>query len=666
MYDNNDPESGTNLCDHPVDSSTPLPVTNGKYSRVDMLESTPQEPDIEHRKPRKASIPGAIVVASAADDSAESGSESENEYDELENEYEEEFRYPSDKSDVVASMRRGFEAGRAVNASRASGLSGKASGVSLSVMSLNLKTERSGKSDDIPSPTEEAPVHDGTGIPKVAPPFTPIDIIVLPLTMLISLFVYCPFCVAVVFQSCVTRRAVNTDNYKNEMKGWAWGVGFLIFFGLLLYPTAVAGWMETLTQRGWRVMSVVAVFLCVIGVVQVLTIVYAFLKPGLGMVTLQTHGTTLMHWRHFLPLLAPLIEFSQFTSLAFRTSSDSWLCSTTIGLIVRGGVRLSTLRLDDLACEGDNQTKVPDLFYAATAVAFGACCVYTILLGYAIARFLQPGHWLCNIVFEVFAGLLYLPIVSRLLSVLDCRTQTDPVTGVANMYLQYADFGQAYVPVECWVGPHKHYTGMAFAGLLIYGLSAIFVGSYKADKHTRRSSVAFIPRIVVIKRAITSAFLAINLLIAHTSTNPDTVTSGRRAMGCLTLGILLFIDSFFNSCTFDKLRVASIGAHLAALWAYVAAIVSFFHTPIQSTIVLFAGWGLIGVAMSMWLGLLQRSKLKKDAKRGSLKRDKRDVGRVFKVVTMRRTLTHVTVPADCVDEDQAIAQALYGTISRMP
>ncbi|TPX65286.1 hypothetical protein SpCBS45565_g05275 [Spizellomyces sp. 'palustris'] len=492
-----------------------------------------------------------------------------------------------------------------------------------------------------------------------------IDVVTLPLTIFVSLFVYCPFCVAVVFQSAVTRRAVDTDNYKNEMKPWAWCVGLFVFFALLVYPAGVSTVMERLLDRGWRVGVVVAVFLVMIGAVQVLTILYAFLKPGLGMVSIPAESRiNLFHWRNTLPLLAPIIEFIQFTSFAFRTSTDTWLCTSSLGVAVRAFVRIASFRFQDVSCEGTYEMHGPSLFYAATSSAFAVCCLYAILLGYAIAKFLQPGHWLCTLVFELFAGIAYLPVVSKLLSVLDCRTKISE-TGQRNMYLYYAEPDTPSIEVPCWTGEHEKYGAMAFAGLLIFGLSAIFVGSYKADKLIRRSSVTFIPRIVVIKRTINSAFLAVNLLIGYTSTSRTTYTHGTQATGLLTLCTFLFLDLYYNSCTFHKLRILTFGAHLAALWSYISTIVA-DRDGLEDWVphvTLFVGWGVIGMGVCGWLlvGWWQKKKSKHQEMQGKLK--KADVNEetlnVFKVVTMRRRVK-VAIGGECEDEDEVIARAIYG------
>ncbi|KND04970.1 uncharacterized protein SPPG_00657 [Spizellomyces punctatus DAOM BR117] len=493
-----------------------------------------------------------------------------------------------------------------------------------------------------------------------------IDIVTLPLTIFVSLFAYCPFCVAVVFQSAVTRRAVDTDNYKNEMKPWAWGVGLFVFFALLVYPAGVSTVMDSLIDRGWRVGVVVALFLVMIGAVQVLTILYAFLKPGLGMVSIPAESRiNLFHWRNTLPLLAPIIEFIQFTSFAFRTSTDTWLCTSSLGTAVRAFVRISSFRFEDVTCKGIYEMKGPSLFYAATGSAFAVCCLYAILLGYAIAKFLQPGHWLCTIVFELFAGIAYLPVVSKLLSVLDCRTKISE-TGQRNMYLYYAEPEAPSVDVPCWTGEHEKYGAMAFAGLLIFGLSAIFVGSYKADKHVRRSSVTFIPRIVVIKRTINSAFLAVNLLIGYTSTSRTTYTHGTQATGLLTLCTLLFLDVYYNSCTFHKLRILTFGAHLAGLWSYISTIIA-DRDGLEdwgSQVTLFLGWGVIGMSVCGWLlvGWWQKKKSKHQEMQDKLKKaenEKEQTSNVFKVVTMRRRVK-VDVGGECDDEDEVIARAIYG------
>ncbi|KAI8593210.1 hypothetical protein BDZ88DRAFT_189522 [Geranomyces variabilis] len=340
------------------------------------------------------------------------------------------------------------------------------------------------------------------------------EMLVLPLTMFISLFSYCPFCIAVVVQSTVTKTAVDTDKWKEEMRGWAWLVGLGGFFGLLLYPIGVVKWMEH--ANGETVGAVIAVFLGVLFIVQLLTISYAFLKPGLGMVAIPAdQKLNILHWRNVLVLLAPFFEFMQFTALAFKTVPDTWMCVSGFGNAVRAFMRIAGLKFANLSCSssldaalGENSIQSPELMIDSAMFAFALSLLYAVLLGYAIAKLLQPGHWLCAVVFEVFAGIGYIPIVSRLMSLLACHSEENS-DGTKSLYLSYAEADISSERVLCFTDGHKKYAAMAFAGLLLFGLSAIFVGSYKADKHVRRSAVTFIPRLIVIRRTLNSTLLGL-------------------------------------------------------------------------------------------------------------------------------------------------------------
>ncbi|KAI8825831.1 uncharacterized protein EV422DRAFT_143138 [Fimicolochytrium jonesii] len=349
-----------------------------------------------------------------------------------------------------------------------------------------------------------------------------IEAATMPLLMMISLFTYCPFCIAVVVQSTVQGHAVNTDNWKEEVHGWSWLIGLTVFGGLLIYPIRVAGWLGSIENASGDGMSlkvggVLAAFLCILVAVQILTAQYAFLKPGLGIVTFPANKSLdLLHWRNILPLVSPLFDFVQFTSLAWRTRpSDSWVCaSPQLGRLMHILIRVFTFRFAAITCAsimadessaaamketlgGLNatvgidemllSTNPAEVNFAGAGVAFGFCTIYALLLGYAIAKLLQPGHWLCGIVFEIFAGLGYMPIVSRLLALLSCRPYTLS-DGKKILYL--ADSDNSLVRTQCFTGGHKKWGGMALAGLLLFGLSAIFVGSYKGwCTHTKPISM---------------------------------------------------------------------------------------------------------------------------------------------------------------------------------
>ncbi|KAJ3169483.1 hypothetical protein HDU88_000673 [Geranomyces variabilis] len=500
------------------------------------------------------------------------------------------------------------------------------------------------------------------------------EMLVLPLTMLISLFSYCPFCIAVVVQSTVTKTAVDTDKWKEEMRGWAWLVGLGGFFGLLLYPTGVVKWMEH--ASGQTVGAVIAVFLGVLFIVQLLTISYAFLKPGLGMVAIPAdQKLNLLHWRNVLVLLAPCFEFMQFTALAFKTVPDSWMCVSGFGNAVRAFMRIAGLKFANLSCSsslnaalGENSIQSPELMIDSAMFAFALSLLYAVLLGYAIAKLLQPGHWLCAVVFEVFAGIGYIPIVSRLMSLLACHSEENS-DGTKTLYLSYAEADIPSERVLCFTKGHKKYAAMAFAGLLLFGLSAIFVGSYKADKTVRRSAVTFIPRLIVIRRTLNSTLLAINLVLAYAINDATALAHATQATGMATLLALLILDFMYNSCTFHEIRLLATGAHLAALWSYITtAVVSTNRlTYPKSAILLVTGWLLIGVgvcASIIYINYTSRadenSKSPEDGQLGA------DGETTFRVVTMGRRLRVVVAlsprNADGLDEDEdlILAAAVYG------
>ncbi|KAJ3149856.1 hypothetical protein HDU86_006813 [Geranomyces michiganensis] len=506
------------------------------------------------------------------------------------------------------------------------------------------------------------------------------EMLVLPLTMVISLFSYCPFCIAVVVQSTVTATAVDTDKWKDEMKGWAWLVGLGGFFGLLLYPTGVVKWMEH--ADGQTVGTVLGVFLFALFVVQGLTISYAFLKPGLGMVAIPAdQKLNILTWRNILVLLAPFFEFMQFTSLAFKTVPDSWLCVSGFGNVVRVFTRTAGLKFANLTCKsnasaalgGDIQT--PELMINSAMFAFALSLMYALLLGYAIAKLLQPGHWLCAIVFEVFAGIGYIPIVSRLMSLLACHSQTN-ADGTRTLYLMYAEADIPSEPIRCFTDGHKKYAAMAFAGLLLFGLSAIFMLTYlpmwvKADKHVRRSAVTFIPRLVVIRRMLNSTLLAINLLLAYAINDTKALAYATQGTGIAVLLALLTLDIRFNSCTFHEIRLLATGAHLAALWSYIITVlVSINHFPYSTTaILLITGWFVVAVgicATILYTNYSSRAVAIKSSQNLERGRMGADDTTEFRVVTMGRrmkvvvTLTPRNADGEVEDEDLVIAAAIYG------
>ncbi|KAJ3023634.1 hypothetical protein HKX48_002183 [Thoreauomyces humboldtii] len=487
------------------------------------------------------------------------------------------------------------------------------------------------------------------------------ELAVVPLTMVVSIFTYCPFCIATVVQSTVTRKAVDTDKWKDEMKGWSWMVGMFFFVCLLMYPTGAVGWLDN--KSGVTAGLVVFCFLLSVFSVQILTISYAFLKPGLGMVSIPaSRKLTIMHWRNLLVLVAPLFEFLQFTALAFRTQSDSWLCRTGFGLAVRGFTRVAGLRLSNLNCDAMT-IQTPELLLNSAIFAFSLTLVYALCLGYAIAKLLQPGHWLCTIVFEVFAGIAYIPITSRLMSLLACQTVT--VDGTAHLYLSYADPTMPSVPLRCWQGTHKKYGAMAFAGLILFGLSAIFVGSYKADKHVRRSAVTFIPRLVVVRRTLNSCLLAINLILAYIINDTASLTTATQISGMVVLSVLLIFDLRYNSCTFKEIRLLATGAHSASLWSYVATslVTSGRVSAAHTTVLMLAGWFVVAVGIVggvIWTQISDRAAALKDDVLFLGERRMEESGEVlYRVVTMNRRM-RVLVGPGVEDEEVVIAQTIYG------
>ena len=96
------------------------------------------------------------------------------------------------------------------------------------------------------------------------------------LRMCLLSIVYVPFVFAVLVQSCVLRKPLDPKDHKEEMRGWAWIAGLLLFFSLLALACLPAEWRPPSMDY----YIVLYVFLGALFVVHAATAFYASQRQG--------------------------------------------------------------------------------------------------------------------------------------------------------------------------------------------------------------------------------------------------------------------------------------------------------------------------------------------------------------------------------------------------
>ena len=374
-------------------------------------------------------------------------------------------------------------------------------------------------------------------------------------TLILSV-VYIPFTMAILLQSAVTRQPVLPVNWEKELRSASWLWSFSLFGFMFVLPFVMV--FGVLSDCGiWSLQSndvtaaipftlCLALFLTLLAALHLCTVYYAYMRVDLR----EIHSS--VHQFHISPSALLAIAAALFE--AFQLISP-WLTVQSLGL----------LGLSDAS--SDSNTFRGWLYHAGVVfgigswqvqgmndymptfwLAFGIVVLYALALGYGIQSNMQPDHRAAGLLFEFIPGTLYLSIVGRLFSILNC----DP--DGSGGYVLHGD-----AAIVCWDNyAHRSMCLAALVALLCYSSSAMFVACYRGDATHSQTSVKYKPLYLVLERTMRDLYAITTSLI----------TDGELSR-CLSFPVLLLLLACtvrMQPCSVPSLGRLKVLSQSAAIW----------------------------------------------------------------------------------------------------
>eukprot|EP00002_Diphylleia_rotans_P037195 TRINITY_DN8288_c0_g1_i2.p1 TRINITY_DN8288_c0_g1~~TRINITY_DN8288_c0_g1_i2.p1 ORF type:complete len:297 (+),score=54.26 TRINITY_DN8288_c0_g1_i2:89-979(+) len=194
--------------------------------------------------------------------------------------------------------------------------------------------------------------------------------------ILFCMIVYVPFLYAVLFQSIKQKKAVDTNNWQNEVQKQSWLFGWGSFVAIVIAPFLLLYGVVAFTQKDHLeavTASILTVYLVAFLLVDISTIYYIYLRKDLTKLRKLPFTKAVKHrWQFFATFATIFIEFLQLCSPAF--------------LDVENGLRINS-RASSLFSLSVLDPDDSSLYFASfyTAVAF--IIAYSLLVG----QFYQMG-----------------------------------------------------------------------------------------------------------------------------------------------------------------------------------------------------------------------------------------------------------------------------------
>ena len=404
-------------------------------------------------------------------------------------------------------------------------------------------------------PVDPAPVPTEVEAPAAvdAPPLTGVAAVVSGvISSLIFTVVYLPFTVAILTQSAVQRRPILPKDWQTELTGPYWLFSFSLFAFLFLFPFVLV--YGLMSDSGlWSIYDndvraaipftlFLALYLSLFVALHFTTLNYAFLRPDLRVVHSRYRQ---FHVNPSNLLCAVAIVFEAFQLIS------PWLTYQSLGLhSTFDDARYKRWLSNSAQVFGIGSWQVVSVntYLETFWTAFSIVLVYALALGYGIYSNMQPDHALSGVLFELIPGTLYLSIVARLFSILNCKPDSD-----GTYILQGNDH------IQCWDSSfHRSMCMAAFMGLLFYSSSAMFVACYRGDASGDTKGVKFKPVYLVLERTLRDLFAMTTSLITEQTLS--------RSLSYPILIALVASTWYMQPCSVPSLNRLKVLSQGSAVW----------------------------------------------------------------------------------------------------
>ena len=452
------------------------------------------------------------------------------------------------------------------------------------------------------------------GVPAAPPRGVVARFVSASISSLILSVVYIPFTMAILLQSALTGQPVLPINWEKELTGRSWLLSFSLFAFMVAMPPVML--FAVLTDSGlWSLQSnaatssipftlCLALFLSLLTALHLCTIYYAHMRQDLR----EIHSA--VHQFHLSP--SALLTTASIVFESFQLISP-WLTVQSLGLDNSTGDGDDDFRgwlhsAGEVFGIGSWQVQGLNSYLATFWTAFSIVMLYAFALGYGIQSNMQPSHRVAPVLFELIPGTLYLSIVGRLFSILNCL----PTEGGGYVL-------QGNASIECWDNSgHRLMCLAALLALLCYSSSAMFVACYRGDAAMSSTSVKFKPRYLVIERTCRDLYAITTSLIRDGELSR-----------CLSFPVLLLLLSCtvgMQPCSIPALSRLKMLSQGSAVWllfiSFTADVARVYAGSYYDAVfpgVLVSGWGALAacyVAFELWNRRQRKRRLR--ARRSSI------------------------------------------------
>lgn len=215
--------------------------------------------------------------------------------------------------------------------------------------------------------------------------------------------------------------------------------------------------------------------------------------------------------------------------------------------------------------------------------------LYSLFVGVFVEVNVQPSDPLAPVLYDFCAGTLYLPLVSRLITVMR-KSSSSTITAVSLL------------------------------ALVFYSSTAVFVGVYRGDQGAQKSDINYVPRHCVVERVIMAilslcvAFFSDMVricvgvspwLFASRSSSSSQKSTLRLCFMCL-LAVFACILGLTQCCSLDvvaRVRVATVSV---AVWCMATNIAIANGSDVRFHVMFFPGLGVIFATFVVY-SLIRRS-----------------------------------------------------------
>lgn len=408
--------------------------------------------------------------------------------------------------------------------------------------------------------------------------------------------IYGIFLQALLFQSLIIdKKPLDPAQWKEHLTGKAWICGALYFFTLIFVP------LRFITKGSGSAVDVSNEFgvlwflICLIFLIQIATVVYAYMRPELNSVehpsdkffyfrlssraqrmshrslsvlsdggdrpfVLLTTSFDLTSWKNWVQIIIIFMEFFQLFSMALNGGTA--LENVGSRLLPQSVVEFATvLKVAAWQFGMDTASASPTSYSVGFGLLSGFCGFYIFLCGVFIALDLTVDSPLSPLLFTLLAGGFYGIVTSGLLTLIFYSGAVAHVI-VGSIMLAY------------------------------YSSTAVFVSIYRSDlKKTARGEIRIIPTFTAVERVLKGVLSAIT--VATLSSSP-VVKSSIAFVFCVVFSALVLKVRPYSVWSVTLLRFGSV---TVSAWTALLVLIASAQ-PSGANGDLYSGFLLLG-----WIGI---------------------------------------------------------------